>query len=108
MLKQREAECWESYVDGLTQRSFSGYAEEGKGAHNLQAIAKVETLHTALSEEREAPTFVDIITKPCITLHRIALGKLLAWSTLPQSCSQPEEPACTSRLHMASLLRNPT
>lgn len=75
---------------------------KAKGLTIYRPLQEVEALHTALSEEREAPIFVDIITKPCITLHRVASGKLLARGTLPRSRSQPEKPVRTSRLHMAS------
>lgn len=81
---------------------FLDMLRKAKGLTIYRSLAKGGSSAHWLSEETEALIFVDI-TKPCITLHRIALGKLLAWGTLPWSCSQPEKPVCTSRLHMASL-----
>lgn len=82
---------------------FLGIRRKAKGLTIYRPLAKGGSPAYWLSEEREAPTFIDTTTKPCITLHRIASGKLLAWGTLPWSCSQPEKPDCTSCLHVASL-----
>lgn len=82
---------------------FLDMLRKAKGLTLYRPSAKGGSSAHRLSEEGEALIFVAIITQPCMTLHRIALGELLAWHTLPPSCSQPEKPACTSRLHMASL-----
>lgn len=54
---------------------FLDMLSKAKGLTIYRPLQKGEALNTALSEGREAPIFVAIITKPCITLHRIALGK---------------------------------
>lgn len=60
-----------------------------------------------LSEER-SPRSVDITNKNVTSPHMAVVSKLLLWRMLYSSCSQPEKPAYTSHLHMASVLRNPT
>lgn len=103
VLKQGEAECWESWVDGFTQGVFPGHTEEGKGVHNPQAISKRWKPCTLTFWRERSPHF-------CIyhyqALHYFAQDRIrqaAGLGHLPWSCSQPERPVCTSHLHMASL-----